>query len=107
MGKTMQRAILLLVFGLGGSALTFAQNGWRDTNHDRRDVYRDRADLRHDYARLDRDEWNHNWRAVQRDRAEIYHDRADLRHDYADLHADRYYGRDGWWRDRYGYWHRY
>lgn len=107
MGNMLKRASLVLAFGLMASAFTFAQNGWQGVNRDRHDIYRDRADLRQDYARLNRDEWNHNWRAVQRDRAEIYRDRADLRHDYGDLRADRYYGRDGWWRDRYGAWHRY
>ena len=109
MGKMVQRAILVLVFGLTASAFTFAQDGRRDINRDRRDIYRDRVDLRHNYAKLDRDEWNHNWRAVQRDRADIYRDRADLRHDYADIREDRheyYRGHDGWWRDRDGRWHR-
>lgn len=110
MGKMMQRALLLLVFGLSASALTFAQNGWHDVNRDRHDIYRDRVELGHDYAQLNRDELNHNWRAVQRDRAEIYRDRAELRHDYADIRQDRreyYRGYNGWWRDRFGVWHRY
>ena len=102
MGKLVQRAILVLVFGLTASAFTFAQDNWRDIHRDRRDIYRDRVDLRRDYAKLRRDEWNHNWRAVQRDRADIYYDRRDLRHDYADIRADR----RGWWQGRYGRWHR-
>ena len=56
MGKRVQRAILVLVFGLTASAFTFAQDGWRDINRDRRDIYRDGVDLRHDYAKLNRDE---------------------------------------------------
>jgi len=107
MDKMVQRAILVLVFGLTASAFTFAQDGWRDINRDRRDIYRDRADVRHDYAKLHRDEWNHNWRAVQRDRADIHRDRADVHHDYADIRQDRReYYRDGWWRDHDGRWHR-
>jgi hypothetical protein len=109
MGKMMQRAILVLVFGLTASAFTFAQDNGRDINRDRRDIYRDRGDLRGDYAKLQRDEVNHNWRAVQRDRADIYRDRADLRRDYADIREDRhehYRDQDGWWRDRDGRWRR-
>jgi hypothetical protein len=108
MGKTMKRAMLVLVFGLTASAFTFGQD-WRDINRDRRDIYRDRVDLRQDYARLHRDEMNHNWRAVQRDRADINRDQADIRHDYADIREDRHEGyrdHDGWRRDRYGRWHR-
>jgi hypothetical protein len=44
-----------------------------------------------DYAKLHRDEVNGNWRR----------DYADIRED----HREQY--RDGWWRDRYGRWHRY
>lgn len=109
MGKMIQRAILVLVFGLTASAFTIAEDNWQDINRDRRDIYRDRVDLRQDYAKLHRDEANHNWRAVQRDRADIYRDRADLRRDYADIREDRheyYRGHAGWWRDRHGRWHR-
>jgi len=109
MGKMIQRAILVVVFGLTASAFTFAQDGRRDINRDRRDIHRDRVDLNRDYARLHTDEVDHNWRAVQRDRADIYHDRVDLRHDYADIRQDRrwFYNHDGSWQDRYGRWHRY
>jgi len=100
MGKLMQRAILVLAFGLTASAFTFAQDNWRDIRHDRRDIHRDRVDLRHDYAELHRDEVDHNWRAVRHDRADIYYDRRDLRQDYRDLRADR----RGWW-DGDGRWH--
>src|SRR5215472_14465945 len=102
MCKTIQRSILLLLFGLTASVFTFAQDEGRDINRDRRDIYRDRVDLREDYANLRKDEMNHNWRAVQRDRADIDRDRADLRHDYADIREDEreYYRDHNRWRGR-------